>query len=143
MKLKSAVIIGLMLLIGLLAVSSVASYDFNNQIVDGLNSTSDYAQALDDAKINNKTVLLIFDQDSCYYCDLLKQDTLSDLEVQEILNNDYIVANVDINREASLAAEYQVFGTPTMVFLDGDANQIYRIEGYVPADEFLDDLKEI
>jgi thioredoxin-related protein len=50
---------------------------------------------------------------------------------------------VDINREASLAAEYQVFGTPTMVFLDGDANQIYRIEGYVPADEFLDDLKGI
>jgi thiol:disulfide interchange protein DsbD len=86
---------------------------------------------------------LIFDQDSCYYCDLLKQDTLSDLEVQEILNNDYIVADVDINREASLAAEYQVFGTPTMVFLECDANQIYSIEGYVPADEFLDDLKGI
>ena len=108
-----------------------------------MNSTSYFNQSLDDAKLNNKTVLLIFDQESCYYCDLLKKDVLSDSEVQNILNENYTVVIVDVNEEYSLAAEHRVVGTPTSIFLDSNGQEIGRIDGYVSSDELLDKLKEI
>lgn len=132
-----------LLAIAVISVTSVCSADADNPVVQGLNSTSDLNQGLDDAKISNKTVLLIFDQENCYYCDLLKEDVLSDSEVQNILNENYIVVIVDVNEEYSLAADHQVVGTPTSIFFDSNGKEIGRIDGYVSCDEFLDELKEI
>lgn len=132
-----------LLAIAVISVSSVCSVDVDNQVVAGLNSTSDLNQGLDDAKVSNKTVILIFDQESCYYCDLLKKDVLSDSEVQKILNENYTVVIVDVNEEYSLAADHRVVGTPTSIFLDSNGQEIGRIDGYVSSDEFLDELKEI
>ena len=132
-----------LLAIAVISVSSVCSVDVDNQVVAGLNSTSDFNQSLDDAKLNNKTVLLIFDQESCYYCDLLKKDVLSDSEVQNILNENYTVVIVDVNEEYSLAAEHRVVGTPTSIFLDSNGQEIGRIDGYVSSEEFVNELKEI
>lgn len=132
-----------LLAIAVISVSSVCSVDVDNQVVAGLNSTSDLNQGLDDAKLNNKTVLLIFDQESCYYCDLLKKDVLSDSEVQKILNENYTVVIVDVNEEYSLAADHRVVGTPTSIFLDSNGQEIGRIDGYVSSEEFVNELKEI
>lgn len=126
-----------------LACASIVSSAESNQIVDGLNYTSDLNQAFDDAKTQNRTVMILFDQDSCYYCDLLKSDVLSDEDVQKELNEKFIIYVCDINRDPQLAADFQVFGTPTVVFLDGDANVVQKIEGYVSNDEFQDVLAEI
>jgi len=87
--------------------------------------------------------MLVFDQDSCYYCDLFKNDVLSDENVQKELNEKYIVAVSDVNQEPQLAGQLRVVGTPTIVFLDSNASEINRIDGYLPADEFLDVIKEI
>lgn len=132
-----------LLVIAAISVSSVCGVDVDNQVVAGLNSTSDLNQGLDDAKVSNKTVLLIFDQESCHYCDQLKKDVLSDSEVQKILNENYTVVIVDVNKEYSLAADHQVVGTPTSIFLDSNGQEIGRIDGYVSSDELLDKLKEI
>ncbi|WP_458404814.1 thioredoxin family protein [Methanobrevibacter sp.] len=126
-----------------LACASIVSSAESNQIVDGLNYTSDLNQAFDDAKTQNRTVMILFDQDSCYYCDLLKSDVLSDEDVQKELNEKFIIYVCDINRDPQLAADFQVFGTPTVIFLDGDANVVQKIEGYVSSDEFQDVLAEI
>lgn len=139
---KFAVSIFIILLIAGFSISAVSSIE-SNQIVDGLNYTSDMTQALNNSEIENKTVLLLFDQENCYYCDLLKSDVLSDSNVQKELNENFIIVSVDINHDPQLAGEYQVLGTPTVIFLDSSNNELGRIDGYVPADEFLDDLKEI
>lgn len=139
---KFAVSIFIILLIAGFSISAVSSIE-SNQIVDGLNYTSDMTQALNNSEIENKTVLLLFDQENCYYCDLLKSDVLSDSNVQKELNENFIIVSVDINHDPQLAGEYQVLGTPTIIFLDSSNNELGRIDGYVPADEFLDDLKEI
>ena len=142
MKTKNILLISLIVIF--IVVVSPVSFSINSDhIVDGLNSTSDLTQATNDAKIENKNVLLVFDQDNCYYCDVFKKDTLSNHEVQKQLNDEYIIVDLDINQQGSLAAEYQVYGTPTSIFLDSNGNMIHKVEGYVPADEFLNILKEI
>lgn len=143
MKFKHIMFIILILLVGAIAISTISSYTPETEIVDGLNSTSNLTQALDNAKNENKVVMVLFDQETCYYCDLFKEDVLVNSEVQNKLNNDFILVCIDINKEGALAAEYQVFGTPTCVFLDENGNEIYKIEGYISANEFLDSIKEI
>ena len=131
-----------LILVAAVSTSAVFSED-TFQIADGLNATSNITQALDNATLENKTVMLVFDQDSCYYCDLFKNEVLSDENVQKELNENYVVAVSDVNQDPQLAGQLRVVGTPTIVFLDSNASEIDRIDGYLPAEEFLDILKEI
>lgn len=110
---------------------------------DSLTNTTDLNKAISDAQSQNKSILLIFDQDDCYYCDLLKKNTLSNPELISKLNDGYITVIVDVNKQPQLASKYQVFGTPLMIFLDSNQNQIGKIEGYVDANKFLDYIKGI
>ena len=129
-------IILVLLVLSVLAVGISAGF-----AADPLNNTTDLNKAFDDAKSQNKNILLIFDQDNCYYCDLLKENTLSNSDLVSKLNEGYITVILDINKQPQLAAKYQVFGTPTMIFLNPDQTQIGKIEGYVDAGEFLDYIK--
>lgn len=141
---KQIKLLMLLLLIIIASFSIQATFSLDTQeLVNGINSTSDLTQALEEAGNTNKSVLLIFDQASCYYCDLLKSNTLSDANVQKEINSNYIVVDVDVNKESSLAAKYQVVGTPMIIILDSNGNQQGKIEGYVDANEFLAELKEI
>lgn len=85
--------------------------------------------------------MLVFGQKGCYYCNLFKEDVLSDSEVISKLNEGYITVIIDVNQQPQLASKYNVYGTPTIVFIDANENQIDRIEGYVDVNEFLDILK--
>ncbi len=123
-----------------LAVSAV---DFENETIKGLNITTDFDGALSEAQIQNKSIALIFDQDSCVYCEMLKNDVLSNKDIQKELNEKYIVVIVDINKNPEIAAKYEVFGTPTVQFLDSNGSEISKIEGYVDSNEFSKTLKEI
>ena len=108
-----------------------------------LSQTNDLNNVLSNATIENKTVMLVFDQDNCVYCDMFKKDTLNNLEVQKALNESFIVVMVDINKNPDLANKYHVFGTPASVFLNGNGSEIHRIDGYVGASEFLSELRKI
>ena len=88
MELRNLVIISiitLFLISGIIvSVSSENTYD--DKYIDGLNVSFDLEQSLNDAKLENKTVMIIFDQSSCIYCDMLKENTLTDSKVQDIKN---------------------------------------------------------
>ncbi len=131
-------IIFVLLILTVLALGISANF-----AADSLTNTTDLNKAISDAQSQNKSILLIFDQNNCYYCDLLKENTLSNKELISKLNDGYITVIVDINKNPQLAAKYQVFGTPTMIFLDSNQKQIGKIDGYVEANEFLDYIKGI
>ena len=123
--------------------SAVYSIDFDNSQVQGLNITRDVDGALNMAKSENKTVMMVFDKDGCVYCDMFKKDVLSNPDVQNVLNGNCVVAFVDIYKHPDIANKYKVFGTPSTQFLDSNGKEIIKVEGYVGADEFLNTLKEI
>lgn len=130
--------------ISLLALTSaVYSFDFDDTLIQGLNVTTDVDGAFNASQSENKTLAIIFDQDSCVYCDMLKDNVLSNSDVQKELNENFIVLLVDINKNPDIAQKYEVFGTPTIQFLDSNGNNVIKIEGYLESDEFLETIKEI
>ena len=102
-----------------------------------LNNITDLNAAFSDAKSQNKNIVIIFDQDNCAYCDMLKKNVLSDAKVIDELNIKSIVVIVNINDHPEWAGKYNAYGTPITVILDSNQNEIGRINGYVEADEFL------
>ena len=145
MKLKNLAIISIitLFLIGGFTVSASADNAYDDKYIDGLNVSFDLEQSLEDAKLENKTVMVIFDQKSCVYCEILKENTLTDSKVQEIINEKYIPTIVDVNKNPMIASNYNVYGTPTVVFVSGDEDFVYQIDGYLDAEEFLDELNQI
>ncbi|WP_407424874.1 thioredoxin family protein [Methanobrevibacter sp.] len=139
---KRYVIISLVMLI-LASTMAVSAIDFENTTIRGLNITTDVDGALSEAQIQNKSVALLFDQDSCVYCEILKDDVLSNSTVQKELNEKYIVVLVDINKNPEIAGKYDIFGTPTIQFLKPNGTEAGKIEGYLESDEFLNAIKEI
>lgn len=123
--------------------SAVYALDFDASQISGLNVTTDIDGAFSESQTQNKTLAIIFDQDNCVYCDMFKDDVLSNRDVQKELNEHYIVLFVDINKNPDIATKYKVYGTPITQFLDSNGKEIYKIEGYVTGDEFLKDLREI
>lgn len=133
----------LTILIILTLTSAVYSVDFDDTQIPGLNVTTDIDGAFNVSQSENKTLAIIFDQDSCVYCDILKEDVLSDEEVQKELNENFIVLLVDINKNPDIAQKYNVYGTPTIQFLDSNGNDIDKIEGCPQKEELLNIVKEI
>lgn len=128
----------------LLAVLAILSVGLSaNFAANTLNNMTDLNAAISDAHSQNKSVVMIFDQDNCVYCDMLKENVLSDAKVIDVLNNRSIVVFVNINQHPELATKYKAYGTPITVILDSNQQEIGRIEGYVEADEFLKTLQGI
>lgn len=134
----------ILMAIMLLALApAVYSADFENSTIPGINMTTDIDLAMNAAQSENKSVAIFFDQDSCVYCDMLKSNVLSNLDVQKQLNENYVILFVDVNENPKFADKYRVYGTPVIKFIEPSGKVIHEIQGYVEADEFLKELKEI
>ena len=88
----------IVLAVAMLTLTSVVYVlDFDDSQISGLNVTTDIDGAFSESKAQNKTLAIIFDQDNCVYCDMFKEDVLSNRDVQKELNEHYIVLFVDIH----------------------------------------------
>ena len=133
----------LMAVMLLAATSAVYSADFESSTVPGLNMTTDIDAAFNASQSESKPVAIIFDQESCAYCDMLKEDVLSNADVQKEMNGNYVILMVDVNKNPDFAARYNVVGTPVIRFVDSNGKLIDGIDGYMESDEFIKELKEI
>ena len=131
-------VVFVLIILAILACGMSASF-----AAEHVNNTTDLNKAIEQAHAQNKSIMLLFDQDDCYYCHEMKEKTLSNPDVISKLNEGYITVIIDVNEQTNIASKYKVFGTPTTIFLDSNQKQIGKIEGYVGADEFLNTLKGI
>lgn len=83
--------------------------------------------------------------DWCGWCKKLDQDTFSNSEVIEYLNESFISLKLDSESPEGrkLAKQYRVKGLPTMLFLTKNGNETDRISGYVNAEQFLSIAKNV
>ncbi len=103
---------------------------------------------------NKKSLILIFESETCLYCDKLNREVLKDIEVKQSLvknNIEIAIINVDGSRkvldpegkkevdERTLAGLYRVTGYPTIAVFNPDKNYelIVVIPGYIPKDYFV------
>ena len=93
----------------------------------------------------DKLVLLDFETDWCVWCDRLDADTYTDERVIDFAKQNLISKKIDAEKDSGpeQKKKYRVRGYPTILLLDTDGNEIDRIVGYRPPDEFLNELNRI
>lgn len=69
----------------------------------------------------------------------------TDSRVVEFVAGNFIPVRVHVKHDADefkrLSAKYNAQWTPTVLMLDSDGNERHRIEGFLPADDFLTQLE--
>jgi thiol:disulfide interchange protein DsbD len=96
-----------------------------------------FDQALQKAEADHKLVMIDFYTDWCVYCKQLDGTTWRDPKVQDWIRSETVALKIDAEGETKLANKYNVRGYPTIVFLNPDGSEVYRIGGYKDANDFL------
>ena len=109
----------------LLLLSSTSVYS------EILNAHSWSDQTFQQAKQDNKLVLLDLGAEWCQFCKKMQSTTYSDPAVISTLNENYLVIKVDEKDIPSLAKKYQNDGHPTTVIFSSDGTQILKRSGYI------------
>ncbi|MCC7553234.1 MAG: thioredoxin family protein [Methanobacteriaceae archaeon] len=131
--------IAIIIILGL-GVFLSSSGEVESESISDLNISTNLTQSLNDSEKLNKPVMIFFTSDSCYYCDEFKDKTLSDDRVVSKINNEYIFVSVNIKNDPQSAQEFEAYSTPTIVILNPEGDETFRLVGYKSPDEFLSSL---
>jgi thioredoxin-related protein len=105
---------------------------------------TDYKQAQQQAKANNKILLLDFTgSDWCGWCKKFDREVLLKPEFKDYARDNLVVVELDFPRgkpqtpelrkqNRELAQQYEIVGFPTIVVLSADGQKLWRYDGYFP-----------
>lgn len=109
----------------------------------GLSFHTSIDTGINEAKNLGKPIFLYFRSETCYWCKKFEEESLSNKSIMEILNNNFVIVSIDTFKQKNMAKTFGVRSTPFMIFFTKDGEEISRIPGYIPADEFLVKLKSV
>ncbi len=95
------------------------------------------------AKKENKLVLLHLRANWCHWCHVMEEKTYTDKPILAYLTANYIPCMEDHDERQDLTSLYNDYGWPATIIFDGDGNELFKQAGYIPADEFLETLKNL
>jgi thiol:disulfide interchange protein len=98
-----------------------------------------YEEAMTAAKKNKQPVMIDFYADWCGWCKRLDSDTYVDKDVVA-LAQDFVSLKIDADVEKELSSTYKVVGLPTILFIDASGNEIHRVVGYRPPEDFVKEM---
>jgi len=100
----------------------------------------EYEEGMALASSNNMPVMIDFYTEWCGYCRKMDDEVYVNDEVIELSKN-FVNIKVDCGARPDLRQKYAVMGYPTIVFLNSNGDEVYRVYGYVPADVFKTDMQ--
>ena len=95
------------------------------------------------AKSTRKLVMIDFKAEWCGPCKMLDQTTWKDESVILSLGWTSLSFKVDVDERSELAAKYSIHSLPTVIFVDGNGNEVSRFIGYRDAEEFLKEFSKL
>ena len=107
-------------------------------------SLTDYKKAQQEAKANNKFLLLNFTgSDWCGWCKKFDKEVLLQPEFKDFARDNLVIVELDFPRgkpqtpelrkqNRELAQQYEIVGFPTIVVLSADGQKLWRYDGYFP-----------
>ncbi|RFC54590.1 DUF255 domain-containing protein [Brumimicrobium aurantiacum] len=98
---------------------------------------------LEEAKSENKIILLNLKANWCHWCHVMDDSTYSNLAVQEYIETHFIPVKADQDANPELSARYKEYGWPATIFINGNGEDVVKRAGYISPEPFLRLLKAI
>jgi len=125
------------------AIFLAAFFGLQSTPVFAIDWQSDYAAALEQARQQDKYIMIDFFAEWCHWCKVLDEKVYSDAAVQEAAGN-FVCVKIDADKNRSLMVSYSVRGLPTIVFLNSRGEEVQRIVGgNRPASFFAEMMKRV
>lgn len=106
--------------------------------------TPAWADVLAKAKAEGKPAFVDFSTEWCGWCRRMEKDTFSQKAVGEVMKG---FVNVTLDAEKgegpALAKRFGIDGFPTMIVVDAAGDEVDRITGYLPPEEFTEEAQRI
>lgn len=110
-----------------------------------VHSVAELEQTLANAKAAGKPVVLDFYADWCVSCKEMEKLTFSDPRVAARLAKMVLLqadVTADSDNDKALLKRFNLFGPPGTIFFAGDMQEVGRVVGFQPADQFDTTLKK-
>lgn len=107
----------------------------NTCFAAGINWHNYSSSVFDQAKKQNKLVLIFGKAEWCHWCQQMKKEVYTNDDVIQQVNSHYIAVYVDIDNDAAVANHYQISGVPTTIIMNGDRQVLKSESGYLSASE--------
>jgi hypothetical protein len=95
------------------------------------------------AKAQNRFVLLDLEAVWCHWCHVMDENTYKDPRVNRLLGSRYIAVKVDQDSRPDLSNRYEDYGWPATVVFNGNGQEIIKRQGYLDPDEMASMLQAI
>jgi thiol-disulfide isomerase/thioredoxin len=102
----------------------------------GISWLEDYDEALAEARLADKLVLIDFYADWCPPCQEMERTTFADAAVLQRMA-DFVPLKIDFDQHQELVARYGVTGLPTTLVVDADGQPVIGAVGYLDAKDYL------
>lgn len=102
----------------------------------GIEWSTNYQTGLQQAKQENKAVLMVFSASWCPPCKEMKKTTYKNSDVKQLVESKFVPIYLDSDKETALAEKFNVQGIPAYYVLKSDGSQVKSFIGYHDAEEF-------
>jgi len=100
-------------------------------------------QVFDEAKRDNKFVVLYLKAVWCHWCHVMEGTTYRDPAVLDAMAKHYIPVRVDQDSRPDLSLRYEDYGWPATIIFGPDGTEIAKLRGYRQPEQFLAVLNDI
>jgi thiol:disulfide interchange protein len=139
---------GILTLLALVAALPLAAWLLKGDVAmaeSGPKHLTDPAKALAQAKKTGKLVMMDVYTDWCGWCKRLDADVYAKPDVAKAIEKDFVFLKINPEKSAAnrkFVDKYGVRGYPAIIFLNGAGKEVHRIDGYVPAPEFMKEMEK-
>jgi uncharacterized protein len=84
------------------------------------------------AKQQNRFVLLDLGTGWCHWCHVMEEITYADPAVVDLIRSHYLAIRVDADSRPDLANRYEDYGWPATIVFNSDGSEIVKRQGYIP-----------
>lgn len=104
--------------------------------IGDLQFSDDFGALLSASQTSRRPLLIDFYTDWCVWCKVLADSTMPDPYVQRFLRN-FELGKINAELDTAVADRYRVRSFPTVLLLNSQGEEIDRIVGYLPPEEFV------
>ena len=107
-----------------------------------INWRDSWDSALEEAKKENRRVLLELYMDGCPHCMKLHTETHVDPGVVQEVNSKFIPVRLDGRKNMDIVKKFDVTGAPTTLIFTPEGQELHRFAGFYPPPQYLKELEK-